>query len=118
MPSVQQAKPPVKLSDNAMRVLKARYLRRDSGGQVVETPRQMFERVARVVSEAELDYGPASQSRIWEERFFQLMSSLDFLPNSPTLMNAGAHWASSLPVSFSLWRIAWSLSLRRSAKWP
>ncbi len=89
MLSVQQAKPPVKLSENAMRVLEARYLRRDSNGNVVETPRQMFERVARAVSEAELEYGPASHSHLWEERFFTLMSSLDFLPNSPTLMNAG-----------------------------
>lgn len=90
MLAVHREKAPVKLSDNAMRVLKARYLRRDSDGQVVETPRQMFERVARAVSEAELEYGPAGQSRIWEERFFKLMSSLDFLPNSPTLMNAGS----------------------------
>ncbi len=78
-----------KLSENALRVLKARYLRRNLDGQVVETPRQMFERVARAVSEAELEYGPASQSHYWEERFLHLMMRLDFLPNSPTLMNAG-----------------------------
>lgn len=89
MLSVQQTNPPVRLSENAMRVLRARYLRRDSNGNIVETPRQMFERVARAVSEAELAYGPASHSHLWEERFFKLMSSLDFLPNSPTLMNAG-----------------------------
>ncbi|MGZ4859642.1 MAG: adenosylcobalamin-dependent ribonucleoside-diphosphate reductase [Candidatus Angelobacter sp.] len=86
---VHKEKPPVKLSENSMRVLKARYLRRDGNGNVVETPRQMFERVALAVAQAELAYGPASQSHVWEERFFELMSTLDFLPNSPTLMNAG-----------------------------
>ncbi len=86
---VQLPARPVKLTENSMRVLNARYLRRDAGGAVVETPRQMFERVGRAVSQAELAYGPASQSRLWEERFFHLMVALDFLPNSPTLMNAG-----------------------------
>ena len=77
------------LSENAMRVLNARYLRRDAGGVVNETPEQMFERVARAVSEAELIYGPASNAQFWEQRFYEMMASLDFLPNSPTLMNAG-----------------------------
>jgi len=49
----------------------------------------MFERVARAVAEAELIFGPASNARLWEERFCEMMSSLDFLPNSPALMNAG-----------------------------
>lgn len=77
------------ISENGMRVLKARYLRRDLRGQVVETPQQMFERVARAVSEAELVFGPASNARFWEERFSEMLVALDFLPNSPTLMNAG-----------------------------
>jgi ribonucleoside-diphosphate reductase alpha chain len=79
----------VKLSDNAEQVLKARYLRRKATGEVVETPDELFGRVARAVSEAELLYGPASEARQWEERFQQLLISFDFLPNSPTLMNAG-----------------------------
>ena len=78
-----------KLNENSMRVLSARYLRRDVRGIVVETPHQMFERVARAVSEAELIFGPASNARLWEERFCEMLGSLDFLPNSPTLMNAG-----------------------------
>lgn len=86
---VQKEKPPAKLSENSISVLRARYLRRDASGNVVETPRQMFERVALAVAQAELAYGPAKQSHVWEERFFELMSTLDFLPNSPTLMNAG-----------------------------
>ncbi|MBZ5521179.1 MAG: adenosylcobalamin-dependent ribonucleoside-diphosphate reductase [Acidobacteriia bacterium] len=78
-----------KLSENALRVLSARYLRRDFHGVVSETPQEMFERVARAVSEAELAFGPASTARFWEERFREMLTSLDFLPNSPTLMNAG-----------------------------
>lgn len=77
------------LTENAIRVLRARYLRRDSLGQLIETPQQMFERVARAVSEAELLHGTAAESRQWEERFHGMLSALDFLPNSPTLMNSG-----------------------------
>lgn len=77
------------LSDNAVRVLKARYLRRGARGEVIETPEELFERVARAISEAELLYGTASEARYWEDRFHTMLSALDFLPNSPTLMNAG-----------------------------
>jgi ribonucleoside-diphosphate reductase alpha chain len=77
------------LTENALRVLQARYLRRDSQGRVIETPDQMFERVARAVSEAELLHGTAAEARRWEERFHAMLAALDFLPNSPTLMNAG-----------------------------
>jgi ribonucleoside-diphosphate reductase alpha chain len=79
----------MELSKSALRVLEARYLRRNGNGQVTEDPREMCERVARAISEAELAYGSASEARRWEARFFQMLSSLDFLPNSPTLMNAG-----------------------------
>ena len=78
-----------RFNENSLRVLSARYLRRNSRGDVEETPQQMFERVARAVSEAELAFGPAAGARQWEERFCEMLSSLDFLPNSPTLMNAG-----------------------------
>ncbi|MCI0666233.1 MAG: ribonucleoside-diphosphate reductase, adenosylcobalamin-dependent, partial [Acidobacteria bacterium] len=77
------------LSENAHRVLEARYLRRDAQGKIVETPEQLFERVARAISEAELYYGAAADARRWEEHFYEMMKTLDFLPNSPTLMNAG-----------------------------
>lgn len=83
----REARP--KLTESGLRVLSARYLRRDVHGAVAETPQQMFERVARAISEAELVFGPASNARLWEERFYEMMASLDFLPNSPTLMNAG-----------------------------
>lgn len=77
------------LSENALRVLEARYLRRDAQGTVNETPDQLFARVARAIAYAELLLGDREQSALWETRFYQLLSCLDFLPNSPTLMNAG-----------------------------
>ena len=77
------------LTDNALAVLRARYLVRD-GGLVVETPEQLFRRVADHVSrvEAGLGYTPAEVAEA-RARFERMMSTLEFLPNSPTLMNAG-----------------------------
>ncbi|HSC33694.1 MAG TPA: ribonucleotide reductase N-terminal alpha domain-containing protein, partial [Thermodesulfobacteriota bacterium] len=77
------------LSENAKKVLEARYLRRDNEGAVIETPEELFRRVAKGVSEAELLHGDSSSARMWEERFYEMLSTLTFLPNSPTLMNAG-----------------------------
>jgi len=79
----------IQLSENGLKVLQARYLRRDASGRVIETPDQLFQRVARAVSEAELVFGTPADARLWEERFCVMMAALDFLPNSPTLMNAG-----------------------------
>ena len=75
------------LTENALRVLHQRYLFKDESGKVIETPEKMFERVAMTVSSAESLYG--SNPEEWKERFYELMSNLKFLPNSPTLMNAG-----------------------------
>jgi len=75
------------LSPTALRVLEARYLLRDEEGKVIETPEELFRRVSSVVAGAEARYGGDVAG--WAERFFELMSSLRFLPNSPTLMNAG-----------------------------
>jgi ribonucleoside-diphosphate reductase alpha chain len=77
------------ISENGLRVLQARYLRRDGEGKIVETPDQLFDRVARAIAEAELLHGTAADARFWEERFHRMIAALDFLPNSPTLMNAG-----------------------------
>lgn len=82
-------KMPEPLSKNALQVLASRYLRRDAQGRINESPEELFERVARSVADAELLYGNARQAAHWEEEFHELLSSLDFLPNSPTLMNAG-----------------------------
>ena len=78
------------LSENAMRVLEKRYLRKDIDGNVTETPEEMFQRVAANVSSAERLYGKAERCRQWDDEFYRMIVSLDFLPNSPTLMNAGA----------------------------
>jgi ribonucleoside-diphosphate reductase alpha chain len=78
-----------RLSDNALRVLERRYLRKNGNGEVVETPDQMFRRVACHIAEAEESYSGADQVREMEKAFYALMTELKFLPNSPTLMNAG-----------------------------
>jgi ribonucleoside-diphosphate reductase alpha chain len=75
------------LTSNARRVLMARYLLKDEAGRVVETPGEMFRRVARTVAGAERLY--QEDTAYWEEVFYELISSLRFLPNSPTMMNAG-----------------------------
>lgn len=79
----------IDLTDNALTTLRARYLRKDERGRPTETPEAMFRRVARAVAAAEAPYGGGDAVREAEERFFELMASLTFLPNSPTLMNAG-----------------------------
>lgn len=75
------------LSEQAHRILRQRYLRKDRRGHIAETPEAMFRRVAKAVASAENRYG--TDSAYWEQAFFHLMSELQFLPNSPTLMNAG-----------------------------
>lgn len=71
------------LTPNALRVLERRYLTKDESGRLVETPEEMFRRVAKAI--AQVDEDPVSA----EEIFFDIMARLEFLPNSPTLMNAG-----------------------------
>ncbi len=78
-----------KLSPNALEVLKRRYLQKDDRGRVIETPEQMFRRVARHVAQAEAKFGPKNYAEEWESIFYDAMTRLEFLPNSPTLMNAG-----------------------------
>ena len=91
----------IELSDNALRVLKRRYLAKDGEGNVVETPQALFWRVARCIASAELHYDDESDVSFWEETFYHLMANLDFLPNSPTLMNAG-HELGQLSACFVL----------------
>lgn len=79
-----------KLKESALIVLQARYLLRNEENQIIETPEALFERVAFSVAEGEKNFRKSSSK--WEsygERFYDLMANLDFLPNSPTLMNAG-----------------------------
>jgi ribonucleoside-diphosphate reductase alpha chain len=71
------------------RVLSERYLQRDPGGRVVETPDELFRRVARGVAEAEAPYGGSESVARQAKVFHEALASLHFLPNTPTLMNAG-----------------------------
>src|SRR2546428_1210170 len=82
--------PDPKLSENALRVLQKRYLKKDDKGKVIETPKELFARVAWNLAQAERNYG-ANEIQVEEtaRSFFRIMSRLEFLPNSPTLMNAG-----------------------------
>jgi ribonucleoside-diphosphate reductase alpha chain len=78
------------LGENALRVLSARYLKKGEDGQVIEAPAEMFHRVASTMADVEVRYGARPTERdAWEERFFDLMVSGQFMPNSPTLMNSG-----------------------------
>ncbi len=72
------------LTANAIQILEDRYLLKDSKGNLLETPDQLFKRVADFIGGAE----PTEQG-IWKSKFYKLLKSLAFLPNSPTLMNAG-----------------------------
>ena len=84
-----QSIPGIRLTSNALCVLEKRYLKKDKHGNVVETPDEMFRRVARAIAAAELIYDPKADIRAREEEFYRLMASLEFLPNSPTLLSAG-----------------------------
>jgi ribonucleoside-diphosphate reductase alpha chain len=91
----------IELSDNALRVLERRYLTKDGNGKVIETPQELFRRVAKHIASAELRYDNKADVSFWEEAFYQLMTNLHFLPNSPTLMNAG-HELGQLSACFVL----------------
>jgi ribonucleoside-diphosphate reductase alpha chain len=78
------------LSDSAWAVLRRRYLRKGDDGQAVESPDEMFRRVARAVAAADAMHGASAAAvAASEERFYRRMAGLEFLPNSPALMNAG-----------------------------
>ncbi|HXX56426.1 MAG TPA: vitamin B12-dependent ribonucleotide reductase [Thermodesulfovibrionales bacterium] len=78
------------LSPNALKVLEKRYLKKDENGKIVDNPEEMFRRIAKAIASADLRYGRSpDEVAKTEEEFYDLMTSLVFLPNSPTLMNAG-----------------------------
>ncbi|HMA75927.1 MAG TPA: adenosylcobalamin-dependent ribonucleoside-diphosphate reductase, partial [Candidatus Krumholzibacteriaceae bacterium] len=79
-----------RIGENALRVLKKRYFQKDVDGGLKEDPRGMFERVASNIASAEDKYKGGDGPEKWKDEFYDIMASLDFLPNSPTLMNAGA----------------------------
>ena len=80
----------LKFSNNSLQVLERRYLLKDKEGTLIETPKQMVRRIAHNISQAEYNYGATEQqAHEMEESFYNLLASLDFLPNTPTIMNAG-----------------------------
>src|SRR5438093_9119794 len=80
----------LRVSPNALRVLNKRYLAKDENGKVIETPEGMIRRVAHNLAQADVLYGATPEEvRTSEEEFYAVTARLDFLPNSPTLMNAG-----------------------------
>ena len=79
----------LKLSPNAQIVLKKRYLIKDASGKTVETEEGLFRRVAQAIAEPDALYEGPDKVRETARKFYDLMTSLDFMPNSPTLMNAG-----------------------------
>ncbi len=80
----------LKLSENALKVLQRRYLKKDEQGKVIETPEELFRRVASAIAIADRLYGKTEKEiKKLEDDFYSAMISLEFLPNSPCLMNAG-----------------------------
>src|SRR5512146_525209 len=77
------------LTANALTVLARRYLKKDEQGRVVESPEEMFRRVASNIAQADYHYTGHTDIGATEEEFYGFLSRLEFLPNSPTLMNAG-----------------------------
>ncbi len=82
---------PIPISATARMILEKRYLIKDAAGRVKETPEQMMRRVAHHVAQADLAFGGKARAAESEKTFLRLLSNLWFLPNSPTLMNAGRH---------------------------
>jgi ribonucleoside-diphosphate reductase alpha chain len=89
MPEMSERGMEMKLTQNALTVLERRYLVKGEDGKIVETPEDLFRRVARAIAEPDLNYHLDKDISAVEEEFYELMTSLEFLPNSPTLMNAG-----------------------------
>ncbi|MDD5237526.1 MAG: vitamin B12-dependent ribonucleotide reductase [Candidatus Omnitrophica bacterium] len=78
------------LSENALKVLERRYLKKDEQGKLIETPQEMFHRVAKAIANADKLYGKSEQEVLkLQEAFYNIMTNLEFMPNSPALMNAG-----------------------------
>jgi len=93
----------LKLPINSLKVLRARYLLKNEKGEIIETPKQLFKRVANAVAEADRNYSSSEEEvKKTAKKFYKLMSNLEFLPNSPTLFNAGTNKKLSLSACFVL----------------
>ena len=79
----------LKLAPNAIKVLANRYLLRSETGNIAETPARLFRRVAKAIAHIDRLYDPKVNTQKLEDLFYNLMANLEFMPNTPTLMNAG-----------------------------
>ena len=79
----------MKISKNALTVLEKRYFIKDEDGKPIEDLEGMFHRVAGAIAKADKSFNRKADVSKTEQRFYEMMTNLDFLPNSPTLMNAG-----------------------------
>lgn len=80
----------INLTPNSLKVLEKRYLKKNEDGKVIETAEELFRRIAKTIASADMKYGKSEADvALLEEEFYSIITSLDFLPNSPTLMNAG-----------------------------
>ena len=77
------------ISKNALTVLEKRYLGKDENGNVLESVEDMFRRVSDTIAAVDANYDTSTNTRAQSDEFYELMTDLKFLPNSPTLMNAG-----------------------------
>ena len=77
------------VTENAFKVLEKRYLKKDETGKVVEGPKELFTRVALNIAQAEKMYNKRADVMGRAKEFYEIMTRFEFLPNSPTLMNAG-----------------------------
>ncbi len=91
----------VKMSLNALKVMASRYLIRDENRKIVESTSQLFRRVAMAIAEPEKSYSGDEKAKEYEDLFYDMMVKGEFLPNSPTLMNAGTE-LSQLSACFVL----------------
>jgi len=83
---------PSKLSDNGLFILEQRYLLKNEERELIETPKQMFKRVSKTIANIEFNYDKTKKEvKKIEKEFFNMIYNLEFLPNSPTLMNAGTN---------------------------
>ncbi len=79
----------MQLSKNAVKVLERRYLAKDQDGKIIETIDDMFTRVAKTIAKVDKLYDKSADVKKIQQEFYEMMTNLEFLPNSPTLMNAG-----------------------------
>ena len=97
---------------NALKVLEKRYLKKNEEGKIVETPHELFKRVARSIAAADLHYGSSeTEAEALGVSFYDMMTALNFLPNSPTLMNAGRRLGQLSACFVLLLMTPWSQSL-------